>query len=70
MGDIILADLSHYVILAMGEDRQISGHVLFLTAESLFRIILRCQGQLDAARPVTTFHGGDVVSPVVVLEER
>jgi HK97 family phage major capsid protein len=60
VGDIILADLSNGYILAEkgGVRYDASIHVRFQYAESVFRFMVRVDGQPFLASPVTPFKGG------------
>ena len=70
-GDIILADLSYYLLIDKGgiqKDRSI--HVRFIYDESVFRFVYRVDGQPIFASPITPFKGTGTVSPFVALETR
>ncbi len=70
-GDIILADLSQYVVVDKGGvDQQSSIHVSFTTAETAFRIQYRVDGQPMWTSPLTPYKGTATVSPFVTLAER
>ena len=70
-GDVILADLSQYVLADCGGlQADMSIHVRFLHDESVFRFVYRVDGQPSWAAPVTPFKGSDPLSPFVILEDR
>ena len=70
-GDIILADLSQYVVGLRSEMRfDTSIHVHFQTDELLARLIERHDGQPLWDSPLTLEDGTTTVSPFVVLAER
>ena len=70
-GDIILADLSQYVVGLRGEMRfDQSIHVHFTTDELLARLIERHDGQPLWDAPLTLEDGTNTVSPFVVLGAR
>jgi HK97 family phage major capsid protein len=67
-GDIILADLSEYLVIDKGGvDQAVSIHVAFLTDEQVFRFIYRIDGQLAWKSALTPKSGGATQSPVLVL---
>lgn len=72
VGDIILADMSQYVIgqKAGGIKAAASIHVQFLTGEQAFRFTLRLDGQPLKNSAVTAFKGGTTRSPYVALAAR
>ena len=71
-GDIILADFpTGYVMIDKGGiDAAVSIHVEFLTDQSVFRFILRTDGQPIANVPLTPYKGTDKVSSFVTLDSR
>jgi HK97 family phage major capsid protein len=69
-GDVILVDLSRY-ILAMREYREdVSIDVRFLTDEVAFRFVMRVDGQPIDQFPITPFTGTNTVSPFVAIAAR
>ncbi len=70
-GDIMLADLSQYLMIEKGglEAAQ-SIHVRFLYGENTFRFILRADGQPIWHSPLTLFNSSTTVSPFVLLDAR
>ena len=68
-GDIILADLSQYVMIDKGGMQSASSiHVKFTTDESAFRFVYRCDGQPLWASALTPYKGtGNTQSPFIVL---
>jgi HK97 family phage major capsid protein len=70
-GDIILADLSQYVVIDKNGVRQdYSMHVNFLTDEGVFRFVYRVDGQAWWKKPLTPKSGGPTQSPYIVLGTR
>lgn len=70
-GDIILADLSSILSISKGSVQSVSSmHVLFETAEMLFRFIIRLDAQPWWKTPLTPKSGGSTQSCFVVLETR
>lgn len=69
-GDLILCDLSRY-ILAMRETRsEVSIHVRFVSDQSTFRFVIRCDGQTIDRSAVQPANGTQVTSPFVSLGGR
>ena len=60
LGDIFLADFTNGYALATkgGIKQDVSMHVQFLTDQSVFRAVLRVDGQPILASKVTPFKGG------------
>jgi HK97 family phage major capsid protein len=70
-GDIILADLSQYIMIDKGGiDTASSIHVEFLTAQECFRFIYRVDGQPIDNKPITPYKGTATQSPFVTLANR
>jgi len=70
-GDIILADLSQYVMIDKNGVRQdYSMHVNFLTDEGVFRFVYRTDGQVWWKKPLTPKSGGSTLSPFICLATR
>jgi HK97 family phage major capsid protein len=70
-GDIILADLSQYVLIDKGgPTKNFSIHVNFLTDESVFRFTYRVDGQPVWKKPVTPKNGTNQLAPFVFLAAR
>jgi HK97 family phage major capsid protein len=70
-GDIILADLSQYVVGLRGDMRfDLSPHKYFTSDELLARIIERHDGQPLWDQPLTLEDGSTQVSPFVTLAAR
>lgn len=71
-GDIILADFaSGYILIDKGGIRaEVSIHVEFLTDQSVFRFILRVDGQPINNAALTPFKGTDKVSSFITLDDR
>lgn len=71
VGDIILADLSEYLLIDKGGINATSSiHVRFLYDENVFRFIYRVDGQPVWNKPLTPYKGSASVSPFVALGER
>lgn len=67
-GDIILADLSQYLYWEKGGvEAATSIHVQFLTDETAFRFVYRCDGQSSVASALTPYKGSTTTSPFVAL---
>ena len=70
-GDLILADLSQYVMIDKNGVRQdYSIHVNFLTDEGVFRFVYRVDGQAWWKKPLTPKSGGSTLSPFIALATR
>jgi len=70
-GDIILADLAHYLMIDKGGlKRDVSIHVRFVYDESCFRFVLRTDGQPELASAITPFNGTDTLSHFVTIADR
>ena len=70
-GDIILADLSQYLLIDKGGiDAQSSIHVRFLYDENVFRFIYRADGQPTWHKALLPYKGKATVSPFIALEKR
>jgi len=69
-GDIILADMSQYVMIDRDVASASSIHVQFLTDQIAFRFIYRADGQPKNAAPLTPLHGTNTLSPFVALATR
>jgi len=70
-GDIILADMSQYILARKGGVRADSSiHVAFLTGEMAFRWMMRMDGQPWWKKPLTPKNGTNVLSPFVTLASR
>src|SRR5262245_6300803 len=71
VGDVILADLRHYVTISRGMiDAQMSIHLRFDFDESTFRFIFRVDGQPWWSAPLTPYKGTNTQSCFVVLQTR
>lgn len=71
IGDILLLDLSQYVMIEKGGIQTASSmHVKFTTDEMTFRFIYRVDGQLTWNVALTPKSGGDTLSPVIKLATR
>jgi HK97 family phage major capsid protein len=71
VGDIMLADLSQYLMIEKGGlEAASSMHVQFLTDEMTFRFILRTDGQPKRNSVLTPYKGSDTLSAFVTLATR
>jgi HK97 family phage major capsid protein len=71
VGDIILADVSHYVLIDKGGiNAQSSIHCRFLYDEEVFRFIYRCDGQPTWSKAQIPAKGANSKSPFVTLAAR
>ena len=71
VGDVILADLGGYVLAEKGGIKSdMSIHVRYLYDESVFRFVLRIDGQPALASPITPFKGSSTLSHFVGLATR
>ncbi len=69
-GDILLADLSQYLLITKDMRADVSMHVRFLWDEATYRFVFRCNGQpvLDSA--IVPYKGADDLSHFVKLQTR
>ena len=71
VGDIILADLSQYILIDKGGINATSSiHVRFLYDENVFRFIYRVDGQPVWNKALSPYKGSATVSPFVALAKR
>uniref|UniRef100_A0A6M3L0U7 Putative capsid protein n=1 Tax=viral metagenome TaxID=1070528 RepID=A0A6M3L0U7_9ZZZZ len=71
VGDIVLADLSQYIMIDKGGVQSASSiHVAFVTDQTVFRFVYRCDGQPWWRSALTPFNGGSTQSPFVNLAAR
>jgi HK97 family phage major capsid protein len=71
VGDIIFADLGGYILAEKGGiQSDMSIHVQFLYDESIFRFVLRLDGQPERASALTPYKGSDTLSHFVALQTR
>lgn len=70
VGDIILADLSQYLLIDKQMESASSIHVRFLYDENTFRFIYRIDGQSAWHTALTPFNGSNTQSPFVALATR
>lgn len=71
VGDLLLADLSQYLLLEKGELRvDMSEHVNFASDEIAMRFVFRVGGQPLWTSAVTPFKGTNTLSPFVALATR
>ncbi len=71
LGDIILADFGGYLLAQKGGiESAMSIHVKFDYDESVFRFVMRVDGQPALASAVTPFKGSDTLSHFVALAAR
>lgn len=71
-GDILLADMSQYVLIEKGGVQSASSiHVRFVNDESVFRFVYRVDGQPIWHSPLTPYKGSsNTVSPFITLDAR
>jgi hypothetical protein len=69
-GDLVLADLSKYIIVDGGINTMLSFHVLFDSDEVSFRFTLRVDGKPGFASAITPYNGGTTRSPYIALGAR
>jgi len=72
LGDIVLADMSEYLMWehSAGVQEAASIHVQFLTDETVFRLVMRVDGQTALNSAITPYKGSNTQSPFVTLAER
>lgn len=71
VGDIVLADMSQYLLIDKGGINAASSiHVRFLYDENVFRFIYRVDGQPIWNKPLTPYKGSNTISPFVALAKR
>jgi HK97 family phage major capsid protein len=70
-GDLVLADLSQYMLIDKGAPRQdYSIHVRFLNDEGVFRFVYRVDGQPAWKKALTPKNGTNTQSPFITLATR
>lgn len=70
-GDIVLADLSQYLMADKGGPQAASSvHVRFLNDETTFRFVYRVDGQPAWKKPLTPKNGGPTLAPFISLATR
>lgn len=71
VGDIVLADMSQYILADKGGVNAASSmHVAFLSDQMVFRITYRVDGKPIWTKPMTPFKGTATKSPFVALATR
>lgn len=71
VGDIIFADLGGYILAEKGGiESAMSIHVKFDYDESVFRFVMRVDGQPERASALTPYKGSDTLSHFVALATR
>jgi HK97 family phage major capsid protein len=71
VGDIIFADWNQYMTIEKGGiDTASSIHVAFLTDETVFRFVLRMDGQPIHNTPLTPYKGANTLASFVTLDTR
>jgi HK97 family phage major capsid protein len=71
LGDVILADMSQYLLADKGGMQSASSiHVRFVNDESVFRFVYRVDGQPWWQSALTPFNSAPTQSPFVTLAER
>jgi HK97 family phage major capsid protein len=70
-GDVILADLSQYVMIEKGGlQTAVSMHVKFMNDEDVFRFIYRADGMSPWNSPLTPANSSNTLSPFITLDPR
>lgn len=69
-GDIVLADLDHYLLLDAGIEGALSAEFAFDSDQSVFRFIQHVDGTPEFTTPITPYAGGLTRSPIVTLAAR
>jgi HK97 family phage major capsid protein len=70
-GDIVFADLGGYILAEKGGiQADMSIHVQFVYDESVFRFVMRVDGQPERASALTPYKGSDSLSHFVTLDAR
>jgi HK97 family phage major capsid protein len=68
VGDVVLADMSQYLIADKGAvEAAASMHVRFVYDEMTFRFTYRADGQTTWKKPLTPKNGGNTLSPFLAL---
>jgi HK97 family phage major capsid protein len=68
IGDVVLADMSQYLIADKGAvEAAASMHVRFVYDEMTFRFTYRADGQTTWKKPLTPKNGGNTLSPFLAL---
>ncbi len=71
VGDVLLIDPRQYILLSKGTVRQEwSIHVEFLTDQSCFRVVFRCNGAPKVTAPLAIKNSQKTRSPFVALADR
>jgi HK97 family phage major capsid protein len=70
VGDIILADMSQYIMIDRDVQAASSIHIQFTTDQVAFRFVYRCDGQTKWSAPLTPYKGSSTLSPFVTLATR
>jgi HK97 family phage major capsid protein len=71
VGDVLLADMNEYLFWQKaGVDAATSIHVQFLTDQTVFRFVMRCDGTPSVSTPLTPYKGSATLSPFVALATR
>jgi HK97 family phage major capsid protein len=69
-GDLVLADLSKYIIVDGGLNAMLSFHVLFDSDEVSFRFTMRVDGRPAFTSAITPYNGASTRSPYIALGAR
>lgn len=71
LGDVMLVDMSYYMLVKKGGPRLDSSvHVSFLTGEVVFKLTQRVGGRPILEKPITPARGSTNLSPFVTLQAR
>jgi HK97 family phage major capsid protein len=69
-GDLVLADLSQYIIIDGGLQSALSLECQWLSFQGVFRFVLRVDGKPAWSTPITSYNGTGQRSPFVALAQR
>jgi HK97 family phage major capsid protein len=70
-GDVIFADLGQYIIGEKGGLKAATSiHVAFVTDQTAFRFVYRCNGEPIWHSPLTPYKGSDTIGPYVTIATR
>jgi HK97 family phage major capsid protein len=70
VGDIVLADMSQYIMIDRDVQAASSIHVQFLTDQVAYRFVYRADGQPKISTPLTPYKGSNTLSPFIALATR
>ena len=70
VGDLVLFDMSQYLLIEKPMQSAMSIHVQFTTDQTVFRFVLRADGAPSWHSPLTPANGSNTLSPFVALATR